>query len=160
MLGVPKREGWCGRGDLNPHAFRRHPLKMVCLPVPPLPRGNSDYCPEGAGAGVCGAPGGVLALGASSGFSTVTVAFVPGNPGTSTWTPEVPAGDGAGVPGVAAAGAAGAGAFSSPLSTESPLTVARLAMIDNAIEVTINAAASPMVALDKKVAVPGGPNAA
>src|SRR5438128_11737339 len=31
-------ESWCGRGDLNPHAFRRHPLKMVCLPVPPLPR--------------------------------------------------------------------------------------------------------------------------
>src|SRR5260370_297237 len=29
---------WCGRGDLNPHAFRRHPLKMVCLPVPPLPQ--------------------------------------------------------------------------------------------------------------------------
>src|SRR5262249_11521349 len=28
---------WSGRGDLNPHAFRRHPLKMVCLPVPPLP---------------------------------------------------------------------------------------------------------------------------
>src|ERR1700732_2985345 len=28
---------WCGRGDLNPHAFRRHPLKMVCLPIPPLP---------------------------------------------------------------------------------------------------------------------------
>ncbi len=23
---------WCGRGDLNPHASRRHPLKMVCLP--------------------------------------------------------------------------------------------------------------------------------
>jgi hypothetical protein len=23
---------------LNPHAFRRHPLKMVCLPVPPLPQ--------------------------------------------------------------------------------------------------------------------------
>src|SRR5215472_3008158 len=32
---------WCGRGDLNPHAFRRHPLKMVCLPVPPLPQGNN-----------------------------------------------------------------------------------------------------------------------
>ena len=32
-----KAERWCGRGDLNPHAFRRHPLKMVCLPVPPLP---------------------------------------------------------------------------------------------------------------------------
>src|SRR4051812_47470739 len=25
---------WCGRGDLNPHALRRHPLKMVCLPIP------------------------------------------------------------------------------------------------------------------------------
>ena len=24
---------------MNPHAFRRHPLKMVCLPVPPLPHG-------------------------------------------------------------------------------------------------------------------------
>src|ERR1700733_10111440 len=32
---------WCGRGDLNPHAFRRHPLKMVCLPVPPLPHSNT-----------------------------------------------------------------------------------------------------------------------
>src|SRR5437660_7119170 len=31
------RQKWCGRRDLNPHAFRRHPLKMVCLPVPPLP---------------------------------------------------------------------------------------------------------------------------
>jgi hypothetical protein len=31
-------QNWCGRGDLNPHAFRRHPLKMVCLPVPPLPQ--------------------------------------------------------------------------------------------------------------------------
>ena len=30
--------GWCGRRDLNPHAFRRHPLKMVCLPIPPLPQ--------------------------------------------------------------------------------------------------------------------------
>src|SRR3979490_247018 len=34
-------ELWCGRGDLNPHAFRRHPLKMVCLPIPPLPLLNS-----------------------------------------------------------------------------------------------------------------------
>ncbi len=32
-----KQKIWCGRGDLNPHAFRRHPLKMVCLPIPPLP---------------------------------------------------------------------------------------------------------------------------
>ena len=23
---------------MNPHASRRHPLKMVCLPVPPLPQ--------------------------------------------------------------------------------------------------------------------------
>jgi hypothetical protein len=23
---------WCGRGDLNPYAFRRRPLKTVCLP--------------------------------------------------------------------------------------------------------------------------------
>src|SRR6266851_2330010 len=37
---------WCGRGDLNPHAFRRHPLKMVCLPVPPLPHG-CETTPEG-----------------------------------------------------------------------------------------------------------------
>src|SRR5438445_12559602 len=33
---------WCGRGDLNPHAFRRHPLKMVCLPIPPLPLYNQS----------------------------------------------------------------------------------------------------------------------
>ena len=30
---------WCGRGDSNPYALRRHPLKMVRLPVPPLPPG-------------------------------------------------------------------------------------------------------------------------
>jgi hypothetical protein len=29
---------WCGRWDSNPHALRRHPLKMVRLPVPPLPQ--------------------------------------------------------------------------------------------------------------------------
>src|SRR5439155_739099 len=34
---------WCGRRDLNPHAFRRHPLKMVCLPIPPLPQGSCDH---------------------------------------------------------------------------------------------------------------------
>jgi hypothetical protein len=34
---VDEQNSWCGRGDLNPHAFRRHPLKMVCLPIPPLP---------------------------------------------------------------------------------------------------------------------------
>jgi hypothetical protein len=31
---------WCGRRDSNPHASRRHPLKMVRLPVPPLPHGG------------------------------------------------------------------------------------------------------------------------
>src|ERR1700687_119260 len=36
-LAVRELIRWCGRGDLIPHAFRRHPLKMVCLPVPPLP---------------------------------------------------------------------------------------------------------------------------
>lgn len=25
---------------MNPHGFRRHPLKMVCLPVPPLPHSS------------------------------------------------------------------------------------------------------------------------
>jgi hypothetical protein len=44
---------WCGRGDLNPHALRRHPLKMVCLPIPPLPQGL-DYWPGGL-AGAAGA---------------------------------------------------------------------------------------------------------
>src|SRR5947207_6747972 len=29
----------CRRRDSNPHASRRHPLKMVCLPIPPLRRG-------------------------------------------------------------------------------------------------------------------------
>src|SRR6266849_7990840 len=32
-----RRKSWCGRWDSNPHALRRHPLKMVRLPVPPLP---------------------------------------------------------------------------------------------------------------------------
>src|SRR6266567_752679 len=36
-LDFARSDTWCGRGDLNPHAFRRHPLKMVCLPIPPLP---------------------------------------------------------------------------------------------------------------------------
>src|ERR1017187_3774072 len=34
------------RGDLNPHAFRRHPLKMVCLPVPPLPHRYEPLLPN------------------------------------------------------------------------------------------------------------------
>ena len=27
---------------MNPHALRRHPLKMVCLPIPPLPQEASN----------------------------------------------------------------------------------------------------------------------
>ncbi len=27
---------WCRRGDSNPHGLPHHPLKMACLPVPPL----------------------------------------------------------------------------------------------------------------------------
>jgi len=42
-VSFQKSFSWCGRGDLNPHAFRRHPLKMVCLPVPPLPQQRFDY---------------------------------------------------------------------------------------------------------------------
>src|SRR5271170_4179003 len=39
---------WCGRGDLNPHASRRHPLKVVCLPIPPLPHGATTVFAGGA----------------------------------------------------------------------------------------------------------------
>ena len=28
---------WCGRGDLNPHGLLHYPLKIACLPIPPLP---------------------------------------------------------------------------------------------------------------------------
>ena len=38
VLGLIIGWNWCGRRDLNPHGLRRHPLKMVCLPIPPLPR--------------------------------------------------------------------------------------------------------------------------
>ena len=44
---------------MNPHALRRHPLKMVCLPIPPLPRVCDSIADSGAygaaGAGVAGA---------------------------------------------------------------------------------------------------------
>src|SRR2546422_6598842 len=32
----------CGRWDSNPHALRRPPLKMVRLPVPPLPHEDGE----------------------------------------------------------------------------------------------------------------------
>ncbi len=35
MVPVLHAEQWCPRGDSNSHDFRRHPLKMVCLPIPP-----------------------------------------------------------------------------------------------------------------------------
>jgi hypothetical protein len=35
-LGKYLPEAWCRRGDSNPHGFPHHPLKMACLPVPPL----------------------------------------------------------------------------------------------------------------------------
>ncbi len=34
---------WCGRRDLNPHAVKRHPLKMVCLPISPLPHFGTTH---------------------------------------------------------------------------------------------------------------------
>src|SRR5690349_2627302 len=50
---------WCGRRDSNPHAVKRSPLKTVCLPVPPLPRGDLACklllrFPEGKMVGVTG----------------------------------------------------------------------------------------------------------
>ena len=33
---------WCRRGDSNPHGFPHHPLKMACLPVPPLRHLDKD----------------------------------------------------------------------------------------------------------------------
>ena len=27
---------WCPRPDLNRHGFRHYPLKIACLPIPPL----------------------------------------------------------------------------------------------------------------------------
>src|SRR5437764_11770089 len=42
---------WCGRGDLNPHASRRHPLKMVCLPISPLPHDSPLQARKGTCSG-------------------------------------------------------------------------------------------------------------
>jgi hypothetical protein len=35
---------------LNPHGLRRHPLKMVCLPIPPLPHSGQVPQPPCQGA--------------------------------------------------------------------------------------------------------------
>jgi hypothetical protein len=45
-ISVTVESIWCGRGDLNPHASRRHPLKMVCLPISPLPQGRTVILPR------------------------------------------------------------------------------------------------------------------
>jgi hypothetical protein len=37
----------CGRRDLNPHGLLRYPLKIVCLPIPPLPQLPSMSKPQG-----------------------------------------------------------------------------------------------------------------
>ena len=33
---------WCPRPDLNRHGFRHYPLKIACLPIPPL--GQKFFC--------------------------------------------------------------------------------------------------------------------
>ena len=47
---------WCRRGDSNPHGFPHHPLKMACLPVPPL-RHSSRLTPSVYLAGLGGSAG-------------------------------------------------------------------------------------------------------
>ena len=36
---VIEEEGWCERGDSNPHGFTRQILSLVRLPIPPLSPG-------------------------------------------------------------------------------------------------------------------------
>ncbi len=45
--GYPRAHILCGRRDLNPHDFRHYPLKIACLPVPPLPHYVSKLNPVG-----------------------------------------------------------------------------------------------------------------
>ena len=35
-LEVIEEQGWCERGDSNPHGFTRQILSLVRLPIPPL----------------------------------------------------------------------------------------------------------------------------
>src|SRR5262252_5677672 len=76
----------CRRRDSNPHASRRHPLKMVCLPIPPLRLLEKDYLDFSAGAGFASLGAGFVGAGAVS----------------------LPAGAGAGVASFAGAFSAGA----------------------------------------------------
>ncbi|CAN0624793.1 conserved protein of unknown function [Burkholderia multivorans] len=39
----PLKDGWCSGGDLNPHASRRYPLKIVRLPISP-PEHEGRHC--------------------------------------------------------------------------------------------------------------------
>ena len=36
VWSVATKNGWCERGDSNPHALRRQILSLVRLPIPPL----------------------------------------------------------------------------------------------------------------------------
>src|SRR5260221_5503795 len=46
--GYRGSNNWCRRGDSNPHALRRHPLKMVCLPISPLRRSVISFLASAA----------------------------------------------------------------------------------------------------------------
>ncbi len=41
---LEEREGWCGRGDLNPYGSLRQILSLVRLPISPLPQVRLLYC--------------------------------------------------------------------------------------------------------------------
>ena len=132
----------CRRRDSNPHASRRHPLKMVCLPIPPLRLFEQVYCclvfsPDGAGAasfpGVVG-DGVVGAAGVASLFSGGTV-------GTSA--------------GFGVSAGAGAGAVA---GTTDRLPVL-VDTIVSASEVTIKITAAAVVAFESTVAAPRWPKA-
>jgi hypothetical protein len=81
---------WCRRRDSNPHRSPRHPLKMVCLPIPPrrhyifsnnmrftqiAPHSCVSYFVfAGAGAGVTGAGVGIFcSIGACCRGATFTI---------------------------------------------------------------------------------------
>ena len=172
---------------MNPHASRRHPLKMVCLPVPPLPLlqklsivNSSDwplgYWPAGgAGAlggvalGAAGGAAGEAAGGADGGTagsavidSTFTCGSIPATPGGAFVTVDTVA-LGAGVPvavGSGVTGTAGAAVTGSSLNTESPPPGESLPIRTRETEVITKTTAITMVALERNVAVPRGPNAA
>ena len=42
----PDKNTMCPRGDSNSYTFRRYPLKIVCLPIPPLGLEKNDAFPN------------------------------------------------------------------------------------------------------------------